>query len=64
MDETQVDDPVRLGGATAQAVEILEVAAPHLGAGIGQGSGGGIGTGEAHDLVPGSPSVQERRRSR
>ena len=59
VDVAQVDDAVGLGGATAQAVEVLEVAPQHLGAGVGQGGGGGVGTGEAHDLVPGSAQFRD-----
>ena len=53
VDERGVDDAVRAGGAGAQAVEVLEIAAMDLGAGGRERRGGLVGAGEADDLVTG-----------
>jgi hypothetical protein len=50
--EGRVDDAVRCGGAAAKAVEVVEGAAVHLGAGRRQRSGSGVRAGEADDLMP------------
>ena len=49
--EREVDDAVRRGRAGAQAVEVVEGAAMHLGPGGGEGGGRGIGAGEPDDLM-------------
>jgi len=51
--EGQVDDPVRVGRARAEAVDVVEGAAAHPRSRRGQGAGRGVGPGEAGDLVPG-----------
>ena len=51
--EGQVDDAVGRRGAGAQAVEVVEAAAVHLGARGGDRLGRGVGAGEADDLVAG-----------
>jgi hypothetical protein len=51
--EGQVDDPVRVGRACAEAVGVVEGAAAHPRSHRGQGVGRGVGPGEAGDLVPG-----------
>jgi len=49
--EREVDDAVRVGGAAAQPVEVVQIAAADLRAERGDGLRGGIGAGEADDLV-------------
>ena len=49
--EGEVDDAVGVRRGLLQAVEVVEVAAPHLGAGRLELRGGLIGAGEADDLV-------------
>src|SRR5204863_5153907 len=51
--EGQVDDAIGRGGCPPQAVEVVQIAALHLGAGGGQCGGGAVGTGQADDLMPG-----------
>jgi hypothetical protein len=46
-----VDHAVGLGGGGLQTVEVVEVAAAHLGAERGDDLSGGIRTGQADDLV-------------
>ena len=53
----EVDDAVGGRGAGAQAVEVVEVAAAHLGAERGDRRGGGVGAGEADDLVAGGEQL-------
>ena len=50
--ESRVDDTVRCDRAAPQAVEVVEVAAVHLGAGGLQCCGGRVRAGEADDLMP------------
>jgi len=50
--EGEVDDRVRAGRGLAQAVEVTRIAATDLGA-EGLHGGGGLGPGEARDLVSG-----------
>ena len=57
-------DAVGRGGAAAQAVEVVEVAAVDLGAGGRERRGGRVGAGEADDLVARARSARGRRRSR
>ena len=54
--EGEVDDAVGRGGAGAQAVEVVEGAAVHLGPGGGEGRGRGVRAGEPEDLVAGAES--------
>ncbi len=49
--EGQVDDAVGLGGGGRQTVEVVEIAAAHLGAERRHGLGGGLRAGQADDLV-------------
>ena len=46
-----MDHAVGLGGGGLQTVEVVEIAAAHLGAEGGDGFCGGIGAGQADDLV-------------
>jgi len=46
-----VNDPVARGSAGAQAVEVIQSAAMHIGAGGGEGFSRGIRTGEPEDLM-------------
>ena len=52
--ESRVDDTVRCDRAAPQAVEVVEVAAVHLGAGGRQCCGARVRASQAEDLVPGS----------
>jgi hypothetical protein len=49
----EVDDGVRAGRGLAQAVEVATVAEAHFGAEGLHVSGGGLGPGQARDLMPG-----------
>ena len=49
--EGEVDHAVGLGGGGLQTVEVVEIAAADLGAERGDGLGGGVGAGQADDLV-------------
>src|SRR6185503_8248009 len=51
VDEGAVDHAVRGGGAGAQALGVLEIAAVDLGPGGRERGGGAVGAGEADDLV-------------
>ena len=46
-----MDHAVGLSGGGPQTVEVVEIAAAHLGAERGDGLGGCIGAGQADDLV-------------
>lgn len=46
-----MNDPVARGSAGAQAVEVIQSAAMHIGAGGGEGFSRGIRTGEPEDLM-------------
>ncbi len=46
-----MDHAVGVSGAGPQTVEVVEVAAAHLGAARGDGLSGCIRAGQAHDLV-------------
>ena len=49
--EGEVDHAVGLGRGGAQAVEVVEVTAAHLGAERGDRVGGGVGAGQADHTV-------------
>src|SRR5262249_13203899 len=51
VDEREVDDPVAAGGAGAQGVQVVQVAAEHPGARGRYGGGRGIRPGEPEDMV-------------
>ncbi|GII54964.1 hypothetical protein Pth03_33530 [Planotetraspora thailandica] len=57
--EGQVNDAVGRGGAAAKAVEVVEGAAVHLGAGGRQRGGRPIRAGQADDLVPGFEEFED-----
>ncbi|GAA3161301.1 hypothetical protein GCM10020001_102000 [Nonomuraea salmonea] len=59
----QVDDGLGRLGAGAQAVEVVEVAAVDVGALGLQRGGGGVGPGQAGDLVPGGEQVVDDGRA-
>lgn len=63
MIEREMDHAVRRGGRAAQDVEVVEASTDHRDAGLGQGVGGGIRTGESDDLVPCSDEVGNDGRS-
>jgi hypothetical protein len=46
-----VDHAIRRPGRTAQAVEIVKIAAMYSDPGLGEGSGRGVRAGEAGDLM-------------
>jgi hypothetical protein len=48
-----VNDAIGRGRTSTQAIEIVEIASLHLGAGGTYGGGGLIGAGQAEHLVPG-----------
>src|SRR5581483_3002217 len=56
-----VGDGVGLLGASAQAVEILDVAAMHLGAGRGERLGRSVGANEAEHPMPGTEQFLDDR---
>jgi hypothetical protein len=58
-----VDDAVRCGGAVVQAVELVEGAAVHVGAGSRQCCGGCVRAGETDGLMPCFEEVADDRRS-
>ncbi|GII30276.1 hypothetical protein Pmi06nite_37180 [Planotetraspora mira] len=57
--EGQVNDAVRCGGAATEAVEVVEGASVHPGAGGRQRGGGLVRAGQADDLVPGSEEFED-----
>ena len=59
--EGQVDDAVGRLGGRAQAVEVVQVAAPDLGARGLEGGGGAVGAGQADHLVAVSEQLGDER---
>jgi hypothetical protein len=51
VDEREVDDPVGAGGSGAHGVQVVQVAAEHLGSGGGDRGGRVVGPGEPEDLM-------------
>jgi hypothetical protein len=49
--EGEVDHAVGTSRGSFQLVEVIEIAAENLGTHRGDGLGGGIGAGKAHDLM-------------
>ena len=61
--EGEVDDAVGRPGSLAQPVEIVQVAAPHLGACGLECRRGAVGTRQPDDLVPGLEQFGHERRT-
>jgi hypothetical protein len=53
-DEGQVNDAVAVERAGAQHLRVIEVAAQHLGAHVGDGPGGGVRAGQPENLMAGA----------
>jgi hypothetical protein len=49
-----MDDAVAVEGTGAQHIDVVQVAAQHLGAQVGHGLGGGVRAGQPEDLVTGA----------